>query len=625
MPRFEVKDPSKEILVERWPEFAQFAPAASSAFAGKTIAVTGATGFLGSVVIRDLLRLCPTATHVYACIRPRPGAGIYARLQEVIERPIFDGVRGSAPASLARLSALEYDMEKGLPQLPQSVSLIIHCARASVRGHLAPTKIIKANYTGLQQLLCVATTLRASVVTISSTGSLADFRRNCTVEECVYALPTPHDELCHQLMVSGKRAANRIVSALGFPSAHQLSYRMCELLLEEWHTGASMNSRRNGSRGAIVRASDIMGLAGGGSLRGYAPKSSSLLLSGIMELGSARLRETSLQGTDVLALVPVDLVSSLVVGVSTWILSKESSEAFSSSGKSLAMALDYASADPFYVFHACSSGARAPLTFGRYSRVVSEHYDASADASCAPSLRRAASKLLCKDRGVKIIRRFDELASNRRYETKNTYGLQLLLNGADDTVARRASCGEPALTWDFLFPATADDWDGYLADMCTLACGAPSKGAQPSKMPNPLRALRAFSTRTTISSSTSKTSFSSRSSSVSSGNSMSSRKRISRGATFKYSDFWKSAAEGPAAAGVLSPGSPEPEEEIAADPVLAVKLSQKTFMVTLPKGLDAVDQKAEVIKQAYKQLSDQFLKCDFTPEPVTLHNYASAA
>ena len=43
-------------------------------YANKTVFLTGATGFLGKVVVEKLLRSVPQVRRVYCLVRPRPGS-----------------------------------------------------------------------------------------------------------------------------------------------------------------------------------------------------------------------------------------------------------------------------------------------------------------------------------------------------------------------------------------------------------------------------------------------------------------------------------------------------------------------------------------------------------------------
>ena len=57
-------------------------------FRGRSIFVTGGTGFLGKVLIEKLLRCCPDIGTIYLLIRPKAGADVQRRLQQLTDCPV---------------------------------------------------------------------------------------------------------------------------------------------------------------------------------------------------------------------------------------------------------------------------------------------------------------------------------------------------------------------------------------------------------------------------------------------------------------------------------------------------------------------------------------------------------
>lgn len=56
----------------------------SEFYAGKTIFITGATGFMGKVLIEKLLRCCPDVKRIYVLMRPKRGQNPKERLDDFI-------------------------------------------------------------------------------------------------------------------------------------------------------------------------------------------------------------------------------------------------------------------------------------------------------------------------------------------------------------------------------------------------------------------------------------------------------------------------------------------------------------------------------------------------------------
>lgn len=57
-------------------------------YAGRHVFVTGASGFVGKVVVEKLLRACPDVGNIYVLLRPRRGQDPEARLRAMLDLPV---------------------------------------------------------------------------------------------------------------------------------------------------------------------------------------------------------------------------------------------------------------------------------------------------------------------------------------------------------------------------------------------------------------------------------------------------------------------------------------------------------------------------------------------------------
>lgn len=57
-------------------------------FAGATVMVTGATGFVGKALVEKLLRCCPDLHVIYILIRPKKGMDVDGRYHELLQHPV---------------------------------------------------------------------------------------------------------------------------------------------------------------------------------------------------------------------------------------------------------------------------------------------------------------------------------------------------------------------------------------------------------------------------------------------------------------------------------------------------------------------------------------------------------
>lgn len=65
-------------MVETVPQF----------FAGRSIFVTGGSGFIGKVLVEKLLRSCPDIKEIYLLMRGKKGKSPSERLQDIISLPV---------------------------------------------------------------------------------------------------------------------------------------------------------------------------------------------------------------------------------------------------------------------------------------------------------------------------------------------------------------------------------------------------------------------------------------------------------------------------------------------------------------------------------------------------------
>lgn len=63
-------------------------------YTGKTLLLTGATGFLGKVVLEKFFQALPTVKRIYILVRPKRGTAIMDRvMKEIFQSPCFHRAR----------------------------------------------------------------------------------------------------------------------------------------------------------------------------------------------------------------------------------------------------------------------------------------------------------------------------------------------------------------------------------------------------------------------------------------------------------------------------------------------------------------------------------------------------
>lgn len=64
----------------------------SNFFSGKNIFITGATGFLGKILVEKLLRYCPNVEGLFLLVREKKGKDMYTRVEEYTNDPVSNAI-----------------------------------------------------------------------------------------------------------------------------------------------------------------------------------------------------------------------------------------------------------------------------------------------------------------------------------------------------------------------------------------------------------------------------------------------------------------------------------------------------------------------------------------------------
>lgn len=142
--------------------------------AGRRIAVTGVTGFVGQALLAQLLTHVPDA-HLVLLARGRGTEGAEARVRSLLrDAAAFEGVRREDPelvASLARIEVVEADLEHGAVELPP-IELLLHVA-GTVSFDVPIDEAFRTHATGVDALYAAARTAGCRHVVHVSTAYVA--------------------------------------------------------------------------------------------------------------------------------------------------------------------------------------------------------------------------------------------------------------------------------------------------------------------------------------------------------------------------------------------------------------------------------------------------------------------
>ena len=109
-------------------------------YAEKSIFITGATGFMGKVLLHKLMHSCPMLERIYVLIRPKRDEIPQVRLEKLFDGPLFKSLKEKEPSSFKKVFAINGDItlprlgmsDEDIEKIIEKVSVIFHSA-ATVR------------------------------------------------------------------------------------------------------------------------------------------------------------------------------------------------------------------------------------------------------------------------------------------------------------------------------------------------------------------------------------------------------------------------------------------------------------------------------------------------------------
>ena len=281
---------------------------------GGDVLLTGATGFLGKVVLYELLRRRETLSleRVHVLVRPRKGRAAELRLRdEILASPCFS----SLPEGWSqRVLAVEGDCERehcGLDlatrgALGASVDRVIHCA-ASVEFDLPIGQAATANTASALRVLELARTIGGleALVDVSTAYVTPHPGDGVPVEERLAPLPQDAGRLYDAIRAGRYDDADAEAALLtesGHPNTYTLTKSLAEHLLTE---------RRDGLPLVLVRPS-IISASHRRPFPGWIDSAAAFALFAV-GIGTGRMRAVMARPKARLDLVPVDVVAERVV------------------------------------------------------------------------------------------------------------------------------------------------------------------------------------------------------------------------------------------------------------------------------------------------------------------------
>ncbi|CAH2077057.1 unnamed protein product, partial [Iphiclides podalirius] len=208
-------------------------------YAGKSVFITGGTGFLGKILIERLLYNCKEIDKVYVLVREKRGVRAHDRLNDIVNNDLFSKLKAERPRDLNKIVPIMGDISSlklGIkPEdemtLIEKVSVVFHSA-ADVRFNRSLRDILKLNVEGTRELLNLSRQIRniESFVYISTAFSNADMRT--TIDEIVYPPPYRLNEV-YEFIKNDEVDMKKILR--GKPNTYAFSKSLAETMVTKNH------------------------------------------------------------------------------------------------------------------------------------------------------------------------------------------------------------------------------------------------------------------------------------------------------------------------------------------------------------------------------------------------------
>lgn len=311
-------------------------------YAGRSVFVTGATGFLGKCLIEKLIRSCPDIGSIYVLVRAKRGVDPRQRVQDLVTGDLFQTLRDTKPGFESKVVPVCGDLlvdglgmsEEDIATLRENVSVIIHVA-ATVNFNEHIKTSLQLNVIAVKQLLAMSRTFKDLKAFVHTSTAYSQCDRE-HIEERFYEPAMDVDALI-QLVKSmpEETAAAATPGLLGKrPNTYTLTKSLAEAIVKREGQGLPVAVMRP-SIVAGIRADPVPGWQD--NLNGPA---------GMYVAASAGMLRV-MQGNPnaVMDLVPVDHCTSLLIAIG-WKLGTT-----------------YKVGDEPKVYH-CTSGTLNPCTWG---------------------------------------------------------------------------------------------------------------------------------------------------------------------------------------------------------------------------------------------------------------------
>lgn len=288
----------------------------STYYEGKSLFLTGGTGFIGKVILEKLLRACPGIKCIYMLIRPKKGLDGDERLKKIFQMPLFNKLQQTNPQAREKVIPIPGDIchqklgisDEDWKRITDDVNVVIHSA-AAVRFDEPLRVAMEMNCIAVQEVVKLVRQIKNLEVFCHISTAYSQCNREPTdmIAEKFYPTPMKAQKIIDAMEWMTDDMLNSFTKALigKYPNTYTFTKALSEALLDEECKDLPL---------VIIRPS-IVCASIGDPLPGWIDNYNGVV-GVIVAVGKGLLRTLLIPGLKN-DLVPVDLVTNCII-VSVW-------------------------------------------------------------------------------------------------------------------------------------------------------------------------------------------------------------------------------------------------------------------------------------------------------------------
>lgn len=210
-------------------------------FNDRSVFITGATGFMGKVLVEKLLRSCSGVKNIYVLLRNKKGLNTHQRLDELMDAKIFDRLKEENPKALNKVIGISGDIsldglglsDNDLKMLIKEISVVFHSA-ATVKFDEPLRASIEFNVLGTRRVIQFCHKLNKLMALVHVSTAYANCNR-FEIDEAFYESPIKPQQVVDAMEWMSDDIINEITPKLvgDRPNTYTYTKALAETLLTQ--------------------------------------------------------------------------------------------------------------------------------------------------------------------------------------------------------------------------------------------------------------------------------------------------------------------------------------------------------------------------------------------------------